>query len=385
MLLTPDIIGAQEIENLAVLTDLANKINADAVAANQPDPAYVPYLFLANDPSAINTGFLVKSTRVDTISVEQAGLNTTFTNANGAQAILNDRTPLVLHAGIKRAGGADYPVTVIDVHQRSLINVDDPTSTGATVRLKREAQSEFLAKLIQGYQAAGEHVVTVGDFNAFQFSDGFVDVTGVIRGNPVPASEVITPPAPGLVNPPLVDLVTLLPPDQQQSYVETGSAQVLDHVLVTQDLVPTETRLVYAHMDADFPLIYLNDATRPERVSDHDPAVAYFSIPAVALSVQLTTTATLTHLPDGSYQALVTVANTGSGAASNVTLNAAQLGSANGTPIPTILGDIAPGASASTAITFPAAAGTSGSRTVERFTGTYTGGAFGGSLRATLP
>ena len=59
----------------------------------------------------------------------------------------------------------DYPVTVISVHQRSLINVDDPTSTGATVRLKREAQAEYLATLIQGYQAAGEHVVTVGDYN----------------------------------------------------------------------------------------------------------------------------------------------------------------------------------------------------------------------------
>ena len=54
----------QEIENLKVLTDLANKISIDAVAAGQADPLYVPYLFLANDGTAINTGFLVKSTRV---------------------------------------------------------------------------------------------------------------------------------------------------------------------------------------------------------------------------------------------------------------------------------------------------------------------------------
>ena len=31
----PDIIGVQEIENLAVLTDLAAKISADATAAGQ--------------------------------------------------------------------------------------------------------------------------------------------------------------------------------------------------------------------------------------------------------------------------------------------------------------------------------------------------------------
>jgi len=382
---TPDIIGTQEIENLAVLTDLAHKISDDAVASGRPDPLYTPYLFLANDGTAINTGFLVKSTRVNTLNVEQIGLNTTFTNSQGNQAILNDRTPLVLHAGIKRGGSApDYPVTVISVHQRSLINVDDPTSTGATVRLKREAQAEFLAKLIQGYQAAGEHVVTVGDYNSFEFSDGFVDVLGVTRGNPVPASEVVTPPVAGLANPPLVDLVTLLPADQRQSYVETGSAQVLDHVLVTSDLVPTNTRLVYAHIDSDFPLVNLNDATSPTRISDHDPAVAYFTVPAVQGTVKLITTAALSTTAGG-YQALVTVTNSGTGTAQNVKLTSMTLGSAVGSPVPAVLGDIQPGASAVVAITFPVSAGVPGAATVEKITGTYTGGSFGGSLRATLP
>lgn len=302
----PDIIGAQEVENLAVLTDLANKISTDATAASQSDPVYKPYLFLANDGTAINTGFLVKSTRVDTLKVEQFGLTTTFTNAGGSQAILNDRTPLVLHAGIKRPYGApDYPVTVIDVHQRSLINIDDPTSTGITVRLKHEAQSEYLANLIQGYQANGEHVITVGDFNSFEFNDGFVDNLGVIRGNPVPSTQVVTTPAAGIAHPTLVDLVTLLPPAQRQSYVENGSAQVLDHIVVTSDLVPTETRLVFAHMDSDFPLIYLNDATRPERVSDHDPAVAYFTIPVIPGAVSLSAS-TLNFSP----QLLGTTSNT---------------------------------------------------------------------------
>jgi predicted extracellular nuclease len=382
---TPDVIGTQEIENLAVLTDLAAKVSTDAVAAGQADPLYQPYLFLANDGTAINTGFLVKSTRVNTLKVEQLGLTTTFTNSVGNQAILNDRTPLVLHAGIKRGTAADYPVTVISVHQRSLINVDDPTSTGATVRLKREAQAEYLANLIQGYQAAGEHVVTVGDYNGFEFSDGFVDVLGVTKGTPVPASQVVTPPVAGLANPPLVDLVTLLPADQRQSYVETGSAQVLDHVLVTQDLVPTNTRLVYAHIDSDWPLVLLNDATSPNRISDHDPAVAYFTIPPVQGSLQLITTSTLTLLNDGSYQATVTVKNNGTGTAQGVKLTGAVLGSANGSPLPAALGDIQPGASASTTIVFPASAGAPGTATAERFSGIYTGGSFSGAIRATLP
>jgi hypothetical protein len=287
----PDIIGAQEIENINVLTDLANKVSADAITANQPDPVYKPYLFLATDGTAINTGVLVKSTRVNTVKAEPFGLTTTFTNVGGNAAVLNDRTPLVMHLGIKRATGQpDYPVTFISVHQKSLIGVDDPPSAGTSVRLKREAQSEYLAKLIQSYQAVGEHVITVGDFNAFEFNDGFEDVLGVITGNPVPSTQVITPPVGNLATPNLVDLVTLLPAAQRHSYVESGSAQVLDHVVVTADLVPLETRLVYAHMNSDFPLVYLNDATRPERVSDHDPAVAYFTIPPAPAAITLSPT-----------------------------------------------------------------------------------------------
>jgi predicted extracellular nuclease len=379
----PDIIGAQEIENLNVLTDLANKVNTDSVNAGLANPQYQPYLFLANDGTGINTGFLVKSTTVDTLNVQQVGLNTTFTNSVGQQAILNDRTPLVLHAGIKRAGGADYPVTVIDVHQRSLINVDDPTSTGATVRLKREAQAEFLAQLIQSYQANGEHVVTVGDYNSFQFSDGFVDVLGVTKGNPVPANQVVTPPTPNLVTPNLIDLDTLQPAGQY-SYVEVGSAQYLDHVLITQDLLPTFDRLNFAHIDADFPLVDENDASVPARISDHDPALAYFALPPIAGTINLQTSATLTTFTGG-YQERVTVTNVGSGIAPNVTITSATLGSATSSTIPAVLGDLAPNTSVTYTLSFPASAGADHAATIERLAGTYTGGNFSSSQRATLP
>ncbi len=380
---SPDIIGAQEIENIDVLTNLANKVNSDTVAAGQPNPSYQAYLFLATDGTAINTGILVKGTTVDTIKAEQVGLNTTFTNSNGQQAILNDRTPLVLHAGIKRAGSADYPVTVIDVHQRSLINVDDPTSTGQTVRLKREAQAEFLANLIQGYQAAGEHVITVGDFNSFQFNDGFVDTLGVTRGNPVPASQVVTSPTPNLVSPNLIDLDALLPADQY-SYVESGSAQYLDHVLITQDLLSTFDHLNFAHIDADFPLIDENIAALPSRISDHDPGVAYFTVPPSSGTVNLITTATVTSTGSG-YQEILTVTNKGIGLAPRVVLTSATIGSAIGAPLPVTLGDLAPNAMVTITLNFPASAGADHTVAIERFGGTYTGGSFTGSARTILP
>jgi hypothetical protein len=102
-------------------------------------------------------------------------------------------------------------------------------------------------------------------------------------------------------------------------------------------------------------------------------------------SIKLMTSATLYPVGDGSYQAVVTVSNTGTGTAQDVVLTGAVLGNAAGTASPSALGGIQPGGSAITTVLFPASAGSPGTTTAERFTGTYQGGSFGGSLRATLP
>ena len=88
---------------------------------------------------------------------------------------------------------------------------------------------------------------------------------------------------------------------------------------------------------------------------------------------------------DGSYQATVTLKNNGTGTAQNVTLTTATLGNAAGSPVTATVGDVQPGASATLVANFPASAGASGTAVVERYTGTYTGGTFGGSIRAVLP
>jgi hypothetical protein len=101
-------------------------------------------------------------------------------------------------------------------------------------------------------------------------------------------------------------------------------------------------------------------------------------------TIQLVTTAALSQTGSG-YQAVVTVTNTGTGTAANVQLNTANLGSTSGTVPAVSMGNLAPGASNSVTVTFPATAGVPGAGTVEKFAGTYTGGTFGGSLRAMLP
>lgn len=278
---SPDIIGLQEVGTLQTLNDIAAKISADAIAAGQADPKYGTCLVTGNDSSGINTAFLYKTTsRVAFGDCTQFGKTTTFTNSTGAQATLNDRPPLVLHATINIAGYPAYPVTVISNHLKALTGVDDTSNTGATVRLKKEAQDEFLAALIQGYQAKGEHVVSVGDYNSFAFSDGYVDNLGVIKGTPAAASTVVVSTSSSYVppTPALVDLEsTIADPLQRYDYSYIGNAQTLDHIVVTQNML-AGAHIAFSHEDADFPLIQYNDATTPQSTSDHDGAVAFFPL-----------------------------------------------------------------------------------------------------------
>ncbi len=379
---SPDILALEEMENLATLTDLSNTISADAQAAGQPDPQYQPYLVQGNDPSAINVAFLVKPSAVNVIGVDQFGKSATYTTPTGGQALLNDRPPLVLHAGVKRANGAaDYPLTVIVNHLRSLNSITDP-STGATVRAKREAQAEYLANLVQGYQAGGEHVVVVGDFNVFDVNDGIVDSLGIIRGNPAPAAQDVLPGTTGLVHPALVDAAPTNVATGAYSYVFDGYAQSIDHFLTTEDIAGAITTLP-AHWNADFPAIYRNSSTRPEVSSDHDGIVGYLTVPSG--QPQLAFATSITRQADGSYQGAITLTNSGSGTATAAQVGAATLGNAPAAALPIVFGDIAPGSSSTITITFPSSAGAPGTRIVQRFSGTYSNSSFNYSLRITLP
>jgi predicted extracellular nuclease len=306
---TPDVIGVEEMENLANLQTLADKVNADAVAAGQPSPNYQAFLVEGNDVGGIDVGLLVKSA-INVISVEQVGKDATFIQPDGATALLNDRPPLVLMATASQPNSdTSLPFTMVVNHLRSLLGIDDPVD-GARVRAKRAAQAEFLANLLQSHQAAGENVVSVCDCNAFEFSDGYVDVIGTILGRPAPVDQVVTA-SPDLVDPDFTDLVSTLPHDQQYSYVFNGSAQVLDHVVVNPALLSKLSRFAIARNDADFPEVFRNDPNRPERISDHDMPVAYFTLPEATppvlhLPADITAEATSPAGAIVSYEATVT-------------------------------------------------------------------------------
>jgi hypothetical protein len=112
--------------------------------------------------------------------------------------------------------------------------------------------------------------------------------------------------------------------------------------------------------------------------------IATASVPILVGTAPLTTTGVLSKIAGG-YQMVVTVTNAGNVTAPNVQLTSAMLGSASGATMPASLGDIASGGSASVTLTFPSSAGADGAGVVERLSGTYNGGTFGGSFRAILP
>ncbi|WP_263383328.1 FG-GAP-like repeat-containing protein [Granulicella arctica] len=287
---SPDVVTIEEVENQSVANDIANQINSDAgtpglyTGISTDNSTY-----FTQDGTGISVGFLVKNT-VDNLGFSQFGAGETFTPTGASSPItLNDRPWLVLNAGIKRAGATDYPVTVIVNHMKSLINVNSPTST--STRQKKELQAEDITRYIQSLQAAGKHVISGGDFNAFEFSDGYTDTLATYTNvNVLPADQVVQPGVAGLVTPPLVDLALTLPQPERWSYQEDGSAQILDHMVVTQDLASAGAHLAYAHMNADFPESSYNNATVPDRNSDHDAAVGYFILPAPISSATLTPT-----------------------------------------------------------------------------------------------
>jgi predicted extracellular nuclease len=336
VLKSPDILAVVELEDLATLQALADRINDDTIAAGTASPGYQAYLVEGNDVGGIDVGFLVKSA-VQVVAVTQLGASATYVNPNnGVSELLNDRPPLVLQAVITPTGGTALPLTVIVNHLRSLNGIDDEGTdgtgtSGGRVRAKRRAQAEFLATLVQQRQVANpnERILLVGDFNAFEVNDGYVDVIGTIAGTPTPGDQVVLA-SPDLVNPDLIDLVRWVPPAERYSYAFEGNAQVLDHALITQNLSRLVSRITFARSNVDQPETRRND-TSAARVSDHDGVVIGLATGTPKLSV------TVTGVADGGSLVTLRFRNTGAGNLFNLVIDSlrTRVTSGTGTATPT--------------------------------------------------
>lgn len=260
VLRSPDIVGVQEVYSLATLQGLAEEIRRD-----DPSVRYTAYLEVGNRDPGINVGFLVRS-GITVRAVSQHGKAETYLNpSTNMNDLLHDRPPLQLDASV---GGLDFSVVV--VHNRSLIDIGTER-----VQAKRLAQAQSVAGLAQSLQS--RKLIVLGDFNAFQFTDGYVDVMGQITGSVTPSENVAS--GPDLVDPNLTNLIDRVPAAQRYSYVFRNSAQALDHALVNAALLDSVVGIQYARGNADAREAKEADIDSPLRASDHDGLVVYLSVP----------------------------------------------------------------------------------------------------------
>ncbi len=303
---TPDIVGLVEIADLATAQRVAQAINDNEFGTCPNSPQYVAQLLATSGSQRL--GFLISTApapggsgpRVQVLSIQERFLGETLTNpANAADGVLFDRPPLHLEARVTGENGSSYDVDVLLNHTLSLLDVNDLTpravwgTNGDRSRNKRLQQAVRLSQLVEQIQQADptQPLVLIGDYNAFEFSDGYADVMGIISGRPAALGTVLVH-AGSAVTVPLTNMIGTKPLAQRYSYVFEGNIQTLDHALVNDAVLDTtEATLYHARVNADFATDNAADPQVPLRTSDHDPLVLALTVPSF-LDADLAVTAT---------------------------------------------------------------------------------------------
>ncbi len=192
-------------------------------------------------------------------------------------------------------GGSPLSFAVLANHLRSLGGIDTITPIATQqdahrIRQKRLRGAALTADVIQTFQTANPTtpLFVTGDMNAFEFTDGYVDVTGILRGDSNPAlneydlgfDDVATGTGVNgnIVDPPLEQALLALPPAQRYSFTFSGSAQVLDHGFLSRAAAARFEGIAYGRGNADAPVNFQFDVTPANlalRTSDHDAFVLY--------------------------------------------------------------------------------------------------------------
>ena len=248
----PDILAVQEVGDATGLNELATNISELF-----PEVQYAPYFEKGND--GIHVSYLVRNT-IENVELKQ--FNTDSQLSLGGN--LHDRPPLLLNALLD-----GNPIQILNLHVRSLNDIEN-SDRSFFVRTKRFEQSTDIAEIVQSI--ANQDLVVLGDFNAFEFSDGYVDVTNQITGQNSLGAEF----APlSIVSSPLVNHTALLPQEERYSFVFDGNAELIDHFVSNNLPNFTVNEVQFARGNADSALRFDSNTNSPYRCSDHDGLVAF--------------------------------------------------------------------------------------------------------------
>jgi len=246
----PDVIALQEVTGQQEFEDLAERLSSLS------GEEYTPLTENAN--LFLNNGYLIRNT-FTVQKLEALGKNLSFEGGS-----LHDRPPLLLEGKVNTALGTQN-LSILNLHQRSLSGITGNNS--GFVKRKRSLQSISVSEMVKRLQDENKNIIVVGDFNAFQFSDGYVDVVNQIAGTPTLDAEFPVQPQ-GII--PLLNISATVPAEQDRySFVFRGNAQMLDHCLVSEFTDFEVSNFQFGRGNCDYPDAML-DQDVPFRASDHD-------------------------------------------------------------------------------------------------------------------
>jgi len=254
----PDILTLQEVqdnsgsvddgtvsadETLETLVDEINSING-----LQYD--FIDNTFISNNSNGgqpggnIRVAFLYNSDRVSLVedSVQPIGDQSEGSPFNGARLPLTadfqfgEETVTVIGNHFSSKGGSD-----------PLFGETQPPANGSLD--EREAQATAVNEFVSDQLAStpNANIVASGDFNEFQFF------------SPLEILETN-----------LTNLTNTLPETERYTFNFEGNSQALDHTLISQNLLEQAS--------PEYDIVHSNTEFA-DQVSDHDPAVARFTLP----------------------------------------------------------------------------------------------------------
>ncbi len=274
---SPDVIVLEEIENINSVQAIATQMNFD-----DPSHTYSAYLIEGNDVGGIDVGMLTKET-VSNVVITQLGKDEVLQFGMTGR-LLHDRPPLLLNATITK-GMLSRQFNILGVHARSRSGITG--SQRQRIRNKHLEQALSIANMVQNLQSPTIPLVVLGDFNDFEFSDGYADVIGEIKGTADPLKNLLSSNGNSVVSPPLVNAIDTLPVTEKYSFIFRGTIQALDHVLLNITGSNFLTQTQYVRGNSDSPAQYEGNYSQLLGMSDHDGLIVYFDLNTILETIFL--------------------------------------------------------------------------------------------------
>jgi endonuclease/exonuclease/phosphatase family metal-dependent hydrolase len=257
----PDIIAFQEIKDRGALNILS-----DIIGETPEGVTYIPYIDTGSGNSDIHNAYLYKPCFSE-LDFKRLGLFESLSLGGR----LHDRPPLLMEFLSPHDSSRSF--RILNVHLRSLIGIEG--SNANFVRRKRHEQAVSIARMIEQLPEE-DPLLVLGDFNAFPFSDGYVDIFAQISGKK--SLGALLPPEMVLsdsLDSPLLGL----PEQEQYSYIFNGHSQLIDHLLTRNSGYFSNASYYMLRGNADVPPSWELDPGQKWRFSDHDGFLVHFTLP----------------------------------------------------------------------------------------------------------